>query len=174
VASDPLNPDINPFADPPESRDPVRRFRGRLVAPVTIVTAGNGGQKTGLTVSSLMVAEGEPGLVYFLVSATSDLYLRLGQTRRFVIHVCPADRGQVADVFAGIRPSPGGVFAGLATSESEHGQVIDDLETRAFCSVVATREESYSVLVSGSIDRVEAGDSRNPMSFYHGAYGRIS
>jgi 3-hydroxy-9,10-secoandrosta-1,3,5(10)-triene-9,17-dione monooxygenase reductase component len=29
-----------PFAVPPERRDPTRRLRGRLVAPVTVWTAG--------------------------------------------------------------------------------------------------------------------------------------
>ena len=30
--------DENPFIDSPDQRDPIRRFRGRLTAPVTIVT----------------------------------------------------------------------------------------------------------------------------------------
>ena len=72
MTSDPFDPGVNPFADPPHSRDPVRRFRGRLVAPVTIATAGTGRDKAGLTVSSLMIAEGEPGLVYLLVASTTD------------------------------------------------------------------------------------------------------
>ena len=50
----------HPFIRPEADRDPVRRFRGRLVAPVTIVTAGDDVGRAGLTVSSLMLAEGEP------------------------------------------------------------------------------------------------------------------
>jgi hypothetical protein len=41
-----------PFAVPPERRDPVRRLRGRLVAPVTVWTAGRPPGGAGLTVSS--------------------------------------------------------------------------------------------------------------------------
>ncbi len=47
--------DEHPFVTPPEQRDPARRLRGRLAAPVTILTAGRDRNRTGLTVSSLVV-----------------------------------------------------------------------------------------------------------------------
>ena len=50
----------HPFAVPPERRDPARRLRGRLVAPVTVWTAGHPSTGAGLTVSSVLVAEGQP------------------------------------------------------------------------------------------------------------------
>jgi 3-hydroxy-9,10-secoandrosta-1,3,5(10)-triene-9,17-dione monooxygenase reductase component len=46
-----------PFAVPAERRDPARRLRGRLVAPVTVRTAGHLPGGAGLTVSSVLVAE---------------------------------------------------------------------------------------------------------------------
>ena len=170
MAPDPFRTGENPFADPPEARDPVRRLRGRLAAPVTIVTSGRADAAAGLTVSSLVVAEGEPGLVYMLVGSTTDLYLQIEASRRFVIHVCSAEDRELADVFAGFRPNPGGVFAGSAVSDSEHGLVLDDLGTRAYCTLSGAREESYSVLVSGVIDRVEAGDSDDPLAYFRGRY----
>ena len=45
-----------PFAVPAERRDPARRLRGRLVAPVTVWTAGDPSRGAGLTVSSILVA----------------------------------------------------------------------------------------------------------------------
>jgi 3-hydroxy-9,10-secoandrosta-1,3,5(10)-triene-9,17-dione monooxygenase reductase component len=48
------------FAVPPGRRDPARRWRGRLVAPVTVWTAGHPPSGAGLTVSSVLVAEGQP------------------------------------------------------------------------------------------------------------------
>ena len=52
-----------PFAVPAGRRDPTRRLRGRLVAPVTIWTAGRPPGGAGLTVSSILVAEGQPARV---------------------------------------------------------------------------------------------------------------
>ena len=45
-----------PFTVPPERRDPARRLRGRLVAPVTVWTAGRPPGGAGLTVSSVLAA----------------------------------------------------------------------------------------------------------------------
>src|SRR6266511_4234606 len=45
----------HPFATPAEWRSAARRFRGRLVAPVTVWTAGGTGDGAGLTVYSELV-----------------------------------------------------------------------------------------------------------------------
>ena len=76
--------DDHPFKDLPADRDPVRQFRGRLVAPVTVVTAGQEGSETALTVSSLMVAEGEPSSVIALIGTNTDLWEAIESSRRFV------------------------------------------------------------------------------------------
>lgn len=163
----------NPFVDDPDSRDPVRRFRGRLSAPVTIVTAGDGEMRTGLTVSSLVVIEGEPGRVEVVVGPTTDLWDTVAATGRFVIHVCTdADRA-MTEVFAGLRPSPGGVFAGLEVSQTEWGPVIDTLANRAYCTFGERHEVGYSGLVSGTIDRVESADLSTPLVYFRGRYGTL-
>jgi len=160
----------NPFADDPDSRDPVRRFRGRLSAPVTIFTSGDHAHRTGLTVSSLLVVEGESGLVEAVIGPTTDLWEAVAETGRFVVHVCDERHRHLAEVFAGLRPSPGGIFAGLPVGESEWGPIIDDLGDRAYCSFESRREVGYSGLVTGRIDWVEAGDLTNPLAYFRGNY----
>jgi 3-hydroxy-9,10-secoandrosta-1,3,5(10)-triene-9,17-dione monooxygenase reductase component len=162
--------DENPFIDSPDRRDPVRRFRGRLTAPVTIVTAGAGTSRSGLTVSSLMVIEGDPGRVHLVVGPTSDLWSSIGETGRFVIHICRANDRHLAEVFAGLRPSPGGPFAGLAVDESEHGPVIGELAERAYCSLENRAEQGWSGVVEGVIDRVESADLSGPLVYFRGGY----
>lgn len=163
----------NPFVDDPDSRDPVRRFRGRLTAPVTVVTAGNEDQKTGLTVSSLVVIEGDPGRVEAVVGPTSDLWDAVAHTGRFVVHICAEAHQSRAEVFAGLRPSPGGLFAGLAVTASEWGPAIDDMPDRAYCTFESRREVGYSGLVAGRIDRVEIAETASPLTYYRGRYHRL-
>lgn len=160
----------NPFVDDPDSRDPVRRFRGRLNAPVTIFTAGGPDNRTGLTVSSLMVIEGEPGQVEAVVGPTTDLWDTVVESGRFVIHICSARHRGMAEVFAGLRPSPGGIFAGLEISQSEWGPVIDGVGDRAYCTYVSREEVGYSGVISARIDDVEAGDLTNPLTYFRGRY----
>jgi 3-hydroxy-9,10-secoandrosta-1,3,5(10)-triene-9,17-dione monooxygenase reductase component len=160
----------NPFVDDPDSRDPVRRFRGRLSAPVTIVTAGGEADRTGLTVSSLVIVEGEPGRVEVVVGPTTDLWDAAAGTGRFVIHVCTDEDRALTEVFAGLRPSPGGIFAGLEVNQSDWGPVIDRLTNRAYCTFEDRREVGYSGLISGTIDRVEVADLNRPLTYFRGRF----
>jgi 3-hydroxy-9,10-secoandrosta-1,3,5(10)-triene-9,17-dione monooxygenase reductase component len=164
----------NPFVDDPDSRDPIRRFRGRLSAPVTIFTSVGGENRTGLTVSSLMVIEGEPGRVEAVVGPTTDLWDAVAETGRFVVHVCGERHRQFAEVFAGLRPSPGGIFAGLTVTDSEWGPVIGEIADRAYCSFESRRELGYAGLVTGRIDHVELGDFTNPLAYFRGQYRSLN
>ena len=160
----------HPFLPDPADRDPARRFRGRLAAPVTIVTAGEDGTRAGLTVSSLFVVEGDPALVHFLLGPTTDLWEVITKTRRFVIHICGNEDRLLADVFAGLSPSPGGVFAATETSESDYGPVIGSLTNRAFCSLVSQQEAGYSGLIEAQIDQVEVSYLEDPLVHFRGRY----
>jgi len=169
-----IHEDENPFVVPEADRDPIRRFRGRLAAPVTIVTAGEASGIAGLTISSIMVAEGSPGSVHFLLGATADVYGIIQRTDRFVVHVLArVDRG-LSDIFAGRRPNPGGPFSGISYSPTEWGPVLDDVSDRAYCSGVSVSEQGYSLLVSAGVDRVEFADLTDPLGYFRGRYRSLA
>ncbi|MDH3538383.1 MAG: flavin reductase family protein [Acidimicrobiia bacterium] len=165
--------DDHPFRDLPEDRDPVRQFRGRLAAPVTVITAGQPGNESALTVSSLMVAEGEPSSVIALIGTNTDLWEAIESTRRFVVHILGSSHRDDADAFAGIRPRPGGVFAGVAVEHSDWGPVLTDSANRAFCSLASSLELPFHHLVEGEIERVEVADLDDPAIYFRGGYRRL-
>lgn len=164
----------HPFETPADQRDPARRFRGRLAAPVTIITSGSGDHRTGLTVSSLVVAEGDPSRIYFLLGSTTDLFYGLEETGKFVVHVLGSDDHATADVFAGLRPSPGGRFAGLAVEQSEWGPVLSDVKTRAYCTFEGGDEETFFIVAEGRIDKLELGEMEDPLVYFRGKYRNLT
>lgn len=164
----------NPFGTPNDQRDPARRLRGRLAAPVTVVTAGAGEHRTGLTVSSLMVAEGEPSRIYFLLGSTTDLFYGLEESGKFVVHVLESGDQAIADVFAGLRPSPGGRFTDLAVDQSEWGPVLTDVPTRAYCTFEGGDEETFFIVAEGRIDKIEIADISDPLAYFRGRYRKLS
>jgi flavin reductase (DIM6/NTAB) family NADH-FMN oxidoreductase RutF len=163
----------NPFVPPVGEREPLRRFRGRLASPVTIVTSGTGETRAGLTVSSLFVIEGEPGRIHLVISPLTDLWDVIAETRRCVVHIAREQHHAVADVFAGLRPSPGGPFASVATTESDWGPVIPDMPDRAFCSMLSKSEVGWSGIVETEVDRVELSEGGPPLLHHRGSYHEL-
>jgi flavin reductase (DIM6/NTAB) family NADH-FMN oxidoreductase RutF len=164
----------HPFEAPVDQRDPARRFRGRLATPVTIITSGDGDHRTGLTVSSLVVAEGEPSRIYFLLGSTTDLFYGLEETGKFVVHVLEAGDHALADVFAGLRPSPGGRFANVAVEQTEWGPVLSDVKTRAYCTFEGGDEETFFIVAEGRIDKLELAEMEAPLVYFRGKYRKLS
>jgi 3-hydroxy-9,10-secoandrosta-1,3,5(10)-triene-9,17-dione monooxygenase reductase component len=164
----------DPFSPPPELRRPERRLRGRMVAPVTLWTAGQEEARTGLTVSSILVAEGDPSSVLGLVNDMSGLWDAVQATGAFVVHVLERRHRALAERFAGARPSPGGLFHGLDVAASRWGPCLADVGTRACCGLVGATEVGYQQLVRGVIERVEIGAVEDPLGFFRGRYRALA
>ena len=164
---------VDPFATPLEARDPLRQFRGRLAVPVTVITSGAGNDRTGMTVSSLVVAEGEPGYIQFLAAPTADLVDAIRRTKRFVVHVLETEHRALSEIFAGQRPSPGGLFATVPSSDGPWGPVLLDVPNRAFCSAAHADEIGYSLLITATIESIEIGALEDPLLYFRGAYRHL-
>jgi 3-hydroxy-9,10-secoandrosta-1,3,5(10)-triene-9,17-dione monooxygenase reductase component len=166
----PMIHDDDPFADPLSERDPVRRFRGRLAAPVTVVTAGPPRGRAGLTVSSLVIVEGEEPALFFLLGPVNDLWDAISDTGWFVVHVLERRHRALSDIFAGYRPSPGGPFTGLAVTDGPYGPELDDVATRAYCRYTGHRDLGPLYLVEGAVESVAVSDITEPLQYFRGHY----
>lgn len=163
----------HPFAEPESSRDPARRFRGRLGSTVALLTAGSGGSRAGLTVSSLMVAHGDPAHALALVDPDSDLAAGVGTTGRFVVHLLSWQHRDLADAFAGVAPAPGGVFRLGSWTESAWGPVLDGVSAWAGARVSAEpRAVGWSLLLDGTLEEIWLGDEDQPLVHRRGRYVR--
>lgn len=161
---------IDPFSDPPESLSHGRRFRGRLAAPVTVWTAGPADGRAGLTVSSLVVADGEPALVLGLINDTTDLFEAVMSSEAFIVHVVEEHQHVYSERFAGLRPSPGGLFAGLDVADGPHGPVLRDLPVRAYCRLDGVSPAGFHQVVAGRIEGLDLGEPGLPLIRFRGRY----
>ena len=164
----------DPFATPIEKREPWRRLRGRLAAPVTLWTSGSSSARTGLTISSIVVADGEPPTVMGLMKETSDLYSSITETGRFVVHIAEREHRALADRFAGLRPSPGGLFVDEEVRDSEWGPILTGLPNRASCRLIGESPAGYQRLVQGAIERIELDELAEPLVLFRGRYRSLS
>lgn len=146
----------HPFADP--DPDPVRRVRGRLGGAVTLWTAGAGEERAGLTVSSLVVALGQPSYVVGLLDPDADLTDALRSTGRAVVQVLSWSDRSLAEVFAGMAPLPGGPFRAVEWVDTDWGPRLATAGTWVGVALVDEREVGWSAEVRCRVEHVEVAD----------------
>jgi flavin reductase (DIM6/NTAB) family NADH-FMN oxidoreductase RutF len=165
----------HPFLEPESDRDPVRRFRGRLGGAVTLWTAGVGGapqDRAGLTVSSIMVAGGEPARVLALLDPDADLTELLRDTGRAVVHLLGWEHRDLADAFAGVAPAPGGPFRMTDFEGTDHGPRLVSAPAWAGVTLESSVEVGWSTLVTCVLDDVTIGEDVEPLVHRRGRYLR--
>jgi flavin reductase (DIM6/NTAB) family NADH-FMN oxidoreductase RutF len=159
----------HPFREP--TPDPARQLRARLGGAVTLWTAGSGTSRAGLTVSSLMVAGGDPGRVLALLDPDSDLRAELGSTGRGVVHLLRWEHRQLAEAFAGQFPAPGGPFRLAEWEQTPHGPRLGDAVSWATVEVDSFDSVGWSDLVVARLVAVSLGDD-DPLEHRRGRYLR--
>ncbi len=145
----------HPFVPPEGDRDQLRRLRGHLPAPVTVWTAGSGRARRGLTVSSVLVAAGDPAHVLGLVDEESSLWSDPPTT--LTVNVLGPDHSYLAEAFAGTAPAPGGPFTLGEWGESDWGPVLADASAwlGVRLAAEAPRHVGWGLLLDGVVEHVE-------------------
>jgi flavin reductase (DIM6/NTAB) family NADH-FMN oxidoreductase RutF len=159
----------HPFADP--EPDPVRRFRGRLGGTVSLWTAGPESAPAGLTVTSLVVAAGEQPRLLALLDPDADLTETLLETGRGVVQLLGWDHRDLAEMFAGTAPAPGGMFRQAVFEQTDWGPHLSSAATWAGVRLEAEQTVGWSTLVTTVVEHVEVGDDP-PLQHRRGRYER--
>jgi 3-hydroxy-9,10-secoandrosta-1,3,5(10)-triene-9,17-dione monooxygenase reductase component len=157
----------DPFAAPEHERSPVRRLRGRLATAVTLWTAPG---PAGLTVSSTLVADGEPGRLIGLLDDESELWSAASAAGRFAVATLGPGHRQLADRFAGVLPAPGGPFRGYDWRETPYGPVPADAGAWVGCRLDGAREYGWLLLAEATIETIELAADPGPLLHYRGRY----
>jgi flavin reductase (DIM6/NTAB) family NADH-FMN oxidoreductase RutF len=158
----------HPFRDP--GPDPVRRFRGRVGGTVSLWTAGEGGDRAGLTVTSFVVAAGEDARALALLDPDADLTAGLLATGRAVVHLLGWEHRDLAEMFAGTAPAPGGVFRQAEFVDTEWGPRLTTASTWAGVRLESQQEVGWSTLVTTVLEHLEIGDDDEPLQHRRGRY----
>ena len=161
----------HPFADP--EPDPGRRFRGRLGGSVTLWTTGAGADRAGLTLTSVMLALGEPARLLGLVDPDSDLALAVEDTGTAVVQLLGWPDRDLAEGFAGTAPAPGGVFRQAAFVDTDWGPRLERATTWAGVRLESAAEVGWSRMLTCTIEHVEVGEDAEPLGHRRGRYVRL-
>lgn len=169
----------HPFSTAGPDRNPLRRMRGRMPSPVSVWTAESGGRRVGWTLSSFLVADGEPAQVVGVLDEDSDLadLLTAGTDATVAVNLLDWSHRGLADAFAGVAPAPGGMFRLGDWSASAWGPVLTDAPAWLGARVTGPMDHAgWGLLVRAVVEHVEIGpDSDDEMLTYlRGRYRPVS
>ncbi len=161
----------HPFPTPP---DPMRRFRGRVGGTVSLWTAGSGADRAGLTVTSFLLAQGEPAHLVAAIDPDSDLRDALEETGRGVVALLGWGDRYLAEAFAQTAPAPGGPFRQAGFTQTEHGPVLSHATAYALVSLREAHDLGWSLLVTCRVDEVEVDEETQPaLGHRRGRFGPL-
>ncbi len=169
----------HPFATPEPERDPLRRLRGRMPAPVSVWAAGQGAGRAGWTLSSFLVVDGEPAEVIGVLdedSALAELLTAAEPVCRPVGSRSTCWAGTIAGSpmpSRGWRRRPGGPFTLGRWRDSDWGPVLDDAPGWLGVRLQSVPDQAgWSLLVRGTVDHVELGQRSSPRGCWPTSAGR--
>jgi 3-hydroxy-9,10-secoandrosta-1,3,5(10)-triene-9,17-dione monooxygenase reductase component len=164
----------HPFLPPEDERSSVRRLRGRLAAAVTLWAADDGERPVGLTVSSMLVADGDPGRVLGLLDPDSELFGAVERSGRFTVVPLGWEHRQLADAFAGVAPAPGGPFRLASWQATQWGPALSGVAWAGCRLEGEPRVVGWGMLVQAAVERVELlADDGVPLIHRRGRYQRL-
>jgi flavin reductase (DIM6/NTAB) family NADH-FMN oxidoreductase RutF len=171
----------HPFATPEPERDPFRRLRGRMPSAVSVWAAGQGARRAGWTLSSFLVAEGEPAEVLGVLDEDSALAERLLASeavadRSLTVNLLGWQHRGLADAFAGVAPAPGGLFTLGRWRDTEWGPVLDDTPGWLGVRLRSVPDHAgWSLLVRATVEHVELGTdpAEGMLAYVRGRYRAV-
>ncbi len=151
-----------------------------MPSAVSVWAAADSTTRAGWTISSFLVADGEPAEVLGILdedSALADL-LAAGGTRTFTVNLLGEQHRQLADAFAGVAPAPGGPFTVGRWNDSEWGPVLSDATAWLGARLLATPDHAgWGLLVRGTVGYVEIADDPSPaepLAYLRGRYTTVT
>ena len=162
-------PASNTAIAPQELRQSMRNLAGG----VCVVTAGNGIDRTGATVTSATALSVDPPTMIVNINRTSSLWPVIARHNHFCINILAASQRAIADNFAG--------KGGLKGAERYRDGDWITLESGAFalrgalsaidCAVEDVIERHTHAIVIGRVLAIEPGTPGDPLLYHDGAYG---
>jgi flavin reductase (DIM6/NTAB) family NADH-FMN oxidoreductase RutF len=160
----------HPFAD--AEPDPVRRFRGRVGGTISLWTSGDDVSRAGLTVTSFLVAAGDEARVLALLDPDAALTETLLDTGRAVVQLLGRSDRDLAEMFAGQAPAPGGPFRHAEFVPTAWGPRLASARTWAGVRLEGSQSVGWSTLATTVVEQVEVGDDEDtePLQHRRGRY----
>lgn len=158
-------------AEAPNFRAALRHLAGG----VSVITTGQGEDRTGLTVTSLASLSAEPPTVMFGLNLGSSSFPVLARHGSFGVNFLNATQKQIADRFAGRNGEKGEArYAGASWTQGVTGSPLLEGALAALdCEVEELIERHSHAIVIGRVREVRLGGDDAALLYWRGDYERL-
>jgi len=153
-------------------RDAMRR----LVGGVSVVTAGTGDARTGLTVTSAHSLSADPPTMLVCVNRGASSWPVIRREGHFCVNILDARHRHVADRFTG-RDGLRGVdrYEGARWRQFATGALgLEDALAVIDCAVEEVIERHSHGIIIGAVQAIHIGAGREALAYGHGRYRTLT
>jgi flavin reductase (DIM6/NTAB) family NADH-FMN oxidoreductase RutF len=156
--------------------DLFRSAMRNLAGGVSVVTAGCGEARSGLTATSVSSLSLEPPSLLVCIRRASATLSAIAAHRAFAVNVLSADRRDLAERFAGQTGLSGADRFGeddwvsLATG----APLLADALAAVDCAVERMIEWGSHMILIGRVRAIRLGDGPGPLVYWRGSYGQLA
>ena len=155
----------------------LRQAMRHMAGAVSVITAGTGEHRTGLTATSATSLSLEPPTMLICVNRQASAWPVIRRHGHFAVNILAAHQGAVADRFAGRRGAKGAArYEGAAWHELASGASgLDDALAVIDCTVEEIIERHSHAIVIGAVVSAGLGSppSLDPLVYGHGRFSAL-
>ncbi len=156
--------------------DLFKKGLGKLAGAVTIVAAGNGQERMGLTATSVCSLSAEPPRILACVNLKGQTFATTAATRSVSVNILAENQKQVAQRFAGLwgdeQSDPFEI--GQWTTGTTGAPVLTGAIASLDCKVDEMLVLQTHAILICEIKHIEVGDSSlSPLLYLNGAFGKF-
>lgn len=161
-------------AGQPASRPDLKGAMRRLTGGISVITAGLGAERTGLTVTTAHSLSTEPATMIISVNRNSSSFSIIAKNRHFCVNILAGHQDKVAERFSGIGGIKGAArYEGASWSTLLTGALaLDGALANIDCEVEELIERNSHGLFLGKVLDVRLSSYGGPQLIYqNGRYG---
>lgn len=149
----------------------------RLAGAVTIVAAGDGNRRMGLTATSVCSLSAEPPRVLACINLKGQTFMTTSETRSVSINILSTEQTNIAKRFAGILGEEGSdpFEIGDWSTGNTGAPILKDAIASLDCTVDEMLVLQTHAVIICKIKHIEIGDmSLTPLLYLAGSFGQFS
>lgn len=155
--------------------DAFKAVMRNVAGAVSIITASHGGERAGLTATSLTALSAEPPTVIVCINRGASAWPKIEAAGHFAINVLAARHQSVADRFAG----RGGFKGEARFADGDWAPLVTGAPTLAGALAVldcetdeAIERHSHTILI-GRIKAIRQAKDEGALLYWRGVYGKL-